>query len=504
MSNHAGPEHLDVLIIGAGLSGIGAAYHLQTKCPSKRYAILEGRPRLGGTWDLFRYPGVRSDSDMYTLGYSFRPWTDPKSIADGPSILAYLEDTARTYGIDRKIRFGHMVVRSSWSSAEERWTVDVRDRATDTVKQITCSFLFVCSGYYRYAAGYTPDFEGVDRFGGQIVHPQHWTEDIAYAGKRVVVIGSGATAVTLVPELAKEAAHVTMLQRSPTYMFMGPAEDPVANWLDGKVPKSVAYPMLRWKNIGLSMFFYRFAKRFPERAKRRLVGEVRRVMGPDYDVDTHFTPDYDPWDQRVCLVPDKDLLESIKRGQASVVTDHIESFTETGLRLRSGAEVEADLVVTATGLHVEFFGGSEIVVDGRVMVPNETMSYRAMMLGNVPNMAFATGYTNASWTLKVDIVCNYVCRLLNHMDAKGYATCCPRPDPDMEEVPLLDFTAGYIQRALERLPRSGAKHPWRVFENYILDRISLDYARLEDGAMEFRRSAVGPGEAAQRYSSSEQ
>ncbi len=485
-------EHLDVLIIGAGISGIGAAYHLQTKCPNKRYAIIEARERLGGTWDLFRYPGIRSDSDMYTLGFSFRPWKDPKAIADGPSILSYLEETAREYGIDRNIRFGLRMEKAAWSSDEGRWTVTLRRGEGEHAQtlQLTCNFLFACTGYYRYDQGYTPKFEGREDFRGRIVHPQLWTDDIDYAGKKVVVIGSGATAMTLVPAMSDEAEKVVMLQRSPTYVMSAPEQDRIANFLRRHLPEDAAYQIARWKNVGLSMLLYQASRRFPKQVKRLFLSGVRKALGDDYDVETHFTPRYNPWDQRVCLVPDGDLFESIKHGRVEVVTDHIERFTPEGIRLRSGRELEADLIVTATGLNVRLFGGAELWVDDRQLDPTQTMAYKAMMVSDVPNMAFAVGYTNASWTLKVDLVAEYVCRLINYMDAEGYASCCPRVDPEVEEAPLLDFDAGYIMRARDQLPRGGSKYPWRVFENYALDRVMLRRSRVNDSNMEFARGKV--------------
>ncbi len=475
-----------MLIVGAGLSGIGAAYHLQTRCPGRSYAILEARDRIGGTWDLFRYPGIRSDSDMYTLGYSFRPWTNPKAIADGPSILAYVKDTAAENGIDRHIRFGHKVESARWSSDAARWTVGVREVASGELRELTCNFLFMCAGYYDYDAGYTPELAGRDRFRGRIVHPQHWPEDLGYDGKRVVVIGSGATAVTLVPELARRAAHVTMLQRSPTYIVTAPERDPIADLLRERVSNEAAYTVTRWKNVLVSMGLYNFCRRFPERAKALLVEQVRRQVGGKTDVDAHFTPRYNPWDQRLCLVPDGDLFASIREGRASVVTDHIDTFTETGIRLRSGAELEADIVVTATGLKLKFLGGLALDVDGERVVPSKTFTYKSMMLSDVPNLAFAIGYTNASWTLKCDLTCEYVCRLLNHMDARGYAACCPRlTDPNVREEPLLDFTSGYVQRSIHEFPRQGSVTPWRVHQNYARDMLALRRAKLEDGSMQF-------------------
>jgi cation diffusion facilitator CzcD-associated flavoprotein CzcO len=480
------PNHLDVVIVGAGLSGVGAAYHLKERCPGKTFALLEGRERLGGTWDLFRYPGIRSDSDMYTLGYRFRPWTHPKAIADGPAILSYIEDTARMHGIDRHIRYGHRVERARWSTRDARWTVEAN--VGGETHTLTCSFLFVCAGYYDYEEGYTPEFPGRERFRGRVVHPQKWTADVDYAGKRVVVIGSGATAVTLVPELAKKAAHVTMLQRSPTYVVSLPERDKIADWMRARIPVERAYALTRWKNVLFGMGFYAYCRRFPDRAKKFLVGQVKRAVGRDVDV-AHFTPSYRPWDQRLCLVPDGDLFTSLREGRASVVTDHVDTFTETGIRLRSGAELPADLVVTATGLKLRFLGGMELEVDGRRVDPARTMTYKGMMCSDVPNMALAIGYTNASWTLKCDLTSEYVCRLLNFMDAKGYAVCCPRRnDPSVTEAPLIDFSSGYVLRALERLPKQGSVAPWKLYQNYALDLATLRYAPVRDRAMEFARA----------------
>ena len=477
-------QHLDVIIVGAGLSGIGAAYHLQTRCPRKSYAILESRERLGGTWDLFRYPGIRSDSDMYTLGYSFRPWTDPKAIADGPSILKYVRDTAEAHGIDRKIRYGHRVVRASWSSKDARWTVEAKGADSAAVVRLTCSFLFLCAGYYDYEEGYTPDLVGRERFRGRIVHPQKWTPDVDYAGKRVVIIGSGATAVTLVPELAKRAAHVTMLQRSPTYIVTLPAHDRVADWMRARLSSESAYAVVRWKNVLLGMAFFAYCRRFPGSAKRLLVGRIKKSLRGESH-ERHFTPTYDPWDQRVCLVPDGDLFEAIREGRASVVTDHIASFTENGIALRSGEVIEADLVVTATGLKLKFLGGLAFEVDGQRVLPSKTMVYKGIMCSDVPNMAFAIGYTNASWTLKCDLTSEYVCRLLRYMDARGYTRCVPRRDPSVEEQPLIDFSSGYVQRARGELPRQGSALPWRLSQNYALDRVLLRRAPIRDRALEF-------------------
>ena len=482
-------SHVDVLIVGAGLSGIGAAHHLKTHCPTKTFAILEGRETLGGTWDLFRYPGIRSDSDMYTLGYSFRPWTSPAAIAQGDEILAYIRDTATESGIDRHIRYRHRVDHARWSSGEARWTVDVTDAATATRVTYTCSFLLVCAGYYDYAAGYTPAFPGRERFAGRIVHPQHWTPDVDYAGKRVVVIGSGATAVTLVPELAKRAAHVTMLQRSPSYIMSRPTADRIADWLRAHVPARAAYSVTRWKNVLIGAAFYAYCRRFPDHAKRLLVSYVKRQLGDTVDVAQHFTPAYHPWDQRLCLVPDGDLFAALREGRASVVTDHVETFTGLASRCaRHALPADFFFSATETGLRVKFLGGITVDVDGARVDPARSLVYKGMMVSDVPNLAFVTGYTNASWTLKCDLTSAYVCRLLQHMDANGFSACRPRRDPDVREIPLIDFTSGYIQRAVDELPKQGAVAPWRLRQNYAIDRVLLEHARVDDRAMAFSRS----------------
>jgi cation diffusion facilitator CzcD-associated flavoprotein CzcO len=484
-------EHVEVLIVGAGLSGIGAAHHLQTSCPGKSYAILEARDRLGGTWDLFKYPGIRSDSDMYTLGYCFRPWEDAQAIADGSSILDYVRRTAREGGIDRRIRFGHRAVRAEFSSERARWTVTAERADTQETVQLSCDFLFMCSGYYRYDAGYTPEFPGVERFGGEIVHPQLWPEELDYTDKRVVVIGSGATAITLVPALARRAAHVTMLQRSPSWVVSLPGEDRVANLLRRYLPAKTAYAVTRWKNVLRTMLSFELSRRRPNVIKAFLRRGLERELPADYDIDTHFKPRYDPWDQRLCLVPDGDLFEAIRAGSASVVTDRIETFTETGLELESGAELQADLIVTATGLDLLALGGIELAVDEREVSLPETMGYRGMMLSDVPNFAFAIGYTNASWTLKCDLTCEYVCRLLSYMDARGYRQCVPRiRDAAVKPLPFIDFTSGYVLRAIEKFPKQGSKAPWRLYQNYPLDIVSLKRGAIDDGALEFSRAGT--------------
>ena len=479
-------EHHDVLIVGAGISGIGAACHLQDKLPGLSYAILEGREAIGGTWDLFRYPGIRSDSDMHTLGYRFRPWTAAEAIADGPAILDYVLDTAREYGVDQRIRFGHRVVAAEWSSADARWTVEVErgeegDRAT-----LTCDFLLACCGYFRYERGYLPEFEGLDHYRGELVHPQHWPEDLDYAGKRVAVIGSGATAVTLVPAMAADAAHVTMVQRSPTYVISMPRTDVISNFLRRVLPDRVAYSVTRWKNVLLQAGFYQLARRRPELVRRLLRRGNERRLPPGYDVDLHFNPRYNPWDQRVCLAPDADLFRAISDGSASIVTDEIETFTAGGLRLRSGAELEADVIVAATGLDLVPFGGIELRVDGeRVELP-QTLGYKGMMLRGVPNFIYAIGYTNASWTLKVDITCEYACRLLGYMREHGHRQAVPLiVDPSVEEQPFLDFSSGYVQRAIHLFPKRGSKPPWSLPMNYALDIRRVRYGPIDDGAMVF-------------------
>ena len=482
-----------MLIVGAGLSGIGSAHHLQEAFPWRSYAIFEARGELGGTWDLFRYPGIRSDSDMHTLGYSFKPWTLSKTITDGPSILEYVRETAREGGIDERIRYHHRVVRAEWSSEESRWCVEAERTDTGETLRVTCAYLWMCPGYYRYDEGFTPEFAGTERFGGKIVHPQRWPEDLDYAGKRVVVIGSGATAVTLVPAMAEAAAHVTMLQRSPTYIGSLPAEDPLARLLRRFLPDRAVFPTVRWKNIVLQTLFYQLSRRRPDLVKRFIRKGVEAALPPGYDVDKHFTPPYNPWDQRMCLVPNGDLFKAIRGGGASIVTDTIDTFTEGGIRLDSGEELEADVIVTATGLNLLFLGGMEMVVDGEPVDVSEKMTYKGMMLSGVPNCTFTVGYTNASWTLKADLTSEYVCRLLAHMDAHGYTESVPvNDDPTVTEAPLLDFTSGYVLRALDRFPKQGSKEPWKLRQNYVYDRRAIRRGAIDDGAMRFSRRPALP------------
>ena len=476
--------YFDVLIIGAGISGISAARHLQMDCPNKTFAILEGRQNIGGTWDLFKYPGIRSDSDMYTLGFRFRPWTSTKAIADGPSIMNYLNETIDEYKIREKILFNQKVKKASWSSSEALWTLEVEVNGQPVT--YTCNFLSVCAGYYNYESGYLPDFTGMDQFKGQIVHPQKWTSDIDYTNKRIIVIGSGATAVTLVPEMAKKAAHVIMLQRSPTYIFSRPDEDKVANWMNKNLPLSVAYPFTRWKNVLLGMLFYSVSRKYPDFVKKLLIKGVKKELGEGHEVEKHFSPSYNPWDQRVCLVPNGDLFAVIKEGKATVVTEHIDRFVDKGLLLKSGKLLEADMIVTATGLNLQLMGGIDLSVDGKKLDMSETVSYKSLMLSNIPNLSMAFGYTNASWTLKVDLTHQYICRLLNYMDSKGYRQCTPRQnDKSLILKPFSDFSAGYLQRQINNLPKQGSKKPWLLKQNYVFDLINIRHGEIKNEVLEF-------------------
>lgn len=483
-------EYFDVVIVGAGLSGIGAACHLQRDCPGTSYVILEGRNAMGGTWDLFRYPGIRSDSDMHTLGYDFKPWRESKAIAEGPSILNYIHETAADYDVDRQIRYRHRVVKAEWSGEDACWTLEAHKSDTNQSVFFRCNMILMCSGYYRYERGYTPEFKGRERFGGDIVHPQRWPEDLDYTGKQVVVIGSGATAVTLVPAIAKQAGHVTMLQRSPTYVASWPDEDVIANFLRKILPEKVAYAITRWKNITLQQWTYRRTRKSPDKVKRQLLKWVRKELGKDYDVDTHFTPEYNPWDQRLCLVANGDLFQCIREGAVSVVTDLIDSFTETGIRLQSGKELDADIIITATGLDLLVLGGVEVVVGGRPVDFARTVSYKGMMFSGVPNLVSTFGYINASWTLRADLTAEYFCRLVNHLDSNEYRQCTPslRPeDQGMQPRPWITaFTPGYIQRAIDLMPMQGDHEPWINPQNYRADKKMFREGAIEDGALLFK------------------
>jgi cation diffusion facilitator CzcD-associated flavoprotein CzcO len=479
-------EHLDVLVVGAGLSGIGAAHHLKAQCPWASFAIFEARGSIGGTWDLFKYPGLRSDSDMFTLGYSFRPWQGEKSIADGDSILQYIKDTAAEDGTDAKIRFHHKIVRAEWSTPEARWHVTAERTDTGEAIELTCSFLFSCSGYYRYDHGYLPDFEGMSDFAGTIVHPQEWPEDLDYAGKRVVVIGSGATAVTLIPSMADTAAHVTMLQRSPTWIAAVPSKDPIANAMRRFLPERISGPAIRWMKALFTQATYFISHWRPELMKRILRRMVERQLPKGYDIDTHFTPSYNPWTQRLCADADAGLFKAIRDGRASVVTDRIARFTERGLLLESGQELEADVIVTATGLEVIFLGGIEIAVDGEKVDPAERLTYKGMMLEGVPNAALAIGYANASWTLKAELTCDYVCRLLNHLRATGMRECMPVAGGNVETGGIVfGLESGYLQRASNVLPKQGTSFPWQVHQSYVRDYRAMKLKGVEDEFMRF-------------------
>jgi monooxygenase len=485
-------EHVDVLIVGAGLSGIGAACRLQERCPGRTFTVLEARDAIGGTWDLFRFPGMRSDSDMFTLSYPFRPWSGAQGIVDGSTICEYIRSTAREHDIERRIRFGHRVVSASWRSEEDRWEVEAERTDTGEIVRLSCGWLFSCTGYYRYDVGYTPDFPGIEHFGGELVHPQFWTDALDHAGKRIVVIGSGATAVTLVPALAGEAAHVTMLQRSPSYVLSLPAVDPVARVL-GVLPGRLSYPLVRWKNVLLTLAVYGFSRRQPRAMRWLLRKQCQRRLPAGYDVDRHFKPAYDPWDQRMCVVPDGDFFEAIATGRLSVVTDRIETFTETGIRLASGAELEADMIVTATGLEMIPCGGVELRVDGEEVELGDALVFRGMLLSGVPNMAYSFGYTNQSWTLGSDLTCREVCRILNHMERNGYTRCVARAAPQLVPAPLMDLSSGYVRRAIDKFPKQGSSDPWRREQNYARNRRAFRRAPVEDAGLEF---SCGPEGAA--------
>jgi cation diffusion facilitator CzcD-associated flavoprotein CzcO len=479
-------NHFDVIVIGAGISGIGAGYHLQTKCPEKSYAILEGRDTIGGTWDLFKYPGIRSDSDMYTLGFSFFPWKEKEAIADGPSILKYLDETSKKFNIDKKIKFNHYVKDASWCSEKSVWTLKVEDKNLMDTVTLSCNFIFMCSGYYSYEKGYTPDFEGINEFNGKIMHPQKWDTSIDYSDKEVIVIGSGATAVTLVPEMAKYAKHVTMLQRSPTYVVSAPQQDPLAIFLQKYLPSKLSYLIVRWKNILRQQWYFRLCKKNPKRVKDFIINQVRKSLGHDYDVDKHFTPNYNPWDQRMCLVPNGDLFKSIRKKQTSVVTDTIDKFTSTGIKLESGKTLAADLIVTATGLNLEICSNINLKVDGQDINLPDTVTYKGMMFSGVPNLVSTFGYTNASWTLGADLTSEYVCRLLNYMKKSSIKKCCPEANSKIENNDdWLNLTSGYIKRSKDIFPKQGKRSPWTNNQNFLKDIFQIRYGKINDGEIKF-------------------
>ena len=482
-------EKIDVLVVGAGISGIGAGYHLQSKCPDANFIILEGRDKIGGTWDLFKYPGIRSDSDMYTLGFNFKPWKEQEAIADAPSILKYLNETVEEFNLKDKIRFGKYVKKANWSSSSNSWTVDVEDKRTGDLSQISCSFIFMCSGYYSYKEGYTPEFEGIEDFAGDIIHPQKWDENFDYSGKKIVVVGSGATAVTIVPEMAKKAEHVTMLQRSPTYVVAAPEKDKLANSLRKYMPLKLAYWIIRWRNILRQQYYFRLCKKYPKGVKNAIIREAKKRLVTDFDVKTHFTPSYNPWDQRMCLVPDGDLFEQINNGKASVVTDHIKNITKNGILLKSGEELKADVIVTATGLNLEMLSTVDFIVDNNAVDISKTVTYKGMMYSGIPNLASTFGYTNASWTLGADLTSEYVCRIINHMKKNNYNVVCPQSKTQIETDPdYLNLSSGYIKRSLHIFPQQGKKAPWRNNQNFLKDIFQIRYGRIDDGEISFSKN----------------
>lgn len=474
-------KHYDLLVVGAGLSGIGAGYFMKKQNPDKTFAILEGREAMGGTWDLFQYPGIRSDSDMHTLGFAFSPWKNPKAIADGPSILTYINETAKTHDIEQHIKYRHFVKSAAWSTEDAQWTVEVQLRPSEEIVTFTCNFLYMCSGYYKYDEGYTPEFKGRENFKGDVIHPQLWPEDLDYTGKRVVVIGSGATAVTIVPAMAEKVSHITMLQRSPTYIIGFPEKDVISNTLGKILPQKLNYDITRWKNVCLAIAIFQLSKRRPQTVKKLIKKYITYELGSDYDIDKHLTPDYNPWDERMCLAPDADFFKALKGGKADIVTDHIDTFTEKGIRLKSGVELEADIIVTATGLNMVPLGEVKFTIDGTPLNIAEKMVYKGLMLQDVPNLAFAMGYTNASWTLKADLASEYMSRLLHHMSKNNYKQCTPNnTDVPMSDLPFFDLKAGYISRSKDIFPKQGVKAPWQMNQNYIVDIVSLRYSSLEN------------------------
>lgn len=481
-------KHFDIIIVGAGLSGIDAACHFEMELPNKTYTIFEGRDNIGGTWDLFKYPGIRSDSDMHTFSYSFKPWNYPKTISDADTIMDYLHETVEEYGIQQKIQFNHFIKEASWSSEQNQWTITGLNKKTGQTFSSTCHFLMTCTGYYDYDKGYTPDFKGLDNYKGQFVHPQKWTADINYHNKEVIVIGSGATAVTLIPAMAQKAKHITMLQRSPSYILTRPLYDGFAKAAHKVLPSKAAHFLARWKNILGNMYLYYMSKTNPNGVRQYIKRQIRKVLGKEYDIDTHFNPKYNPWDERLCAVPDNDLFHTIKQGKCTIVTDHIDTFTEKGILLQSGKELEADLIISATGLIIKIMGGIITKVDGEIIDPSKLVNYKGVMLQNIPNAASIIGYTNASWTLKADLACAYVCRLIKYMDKHGLKSCTPNlAEKNIETVPVIDFSSGYIQRAINKLPKQGTSYPWKLHQNYVKDMIILKYRKIDDGFLTFKK-----------------
>ncbi len=488
-------EHFDVLIVGAGLSGIGAARHLKSQCPGKTFAILEGRATMGGTWDLFRYPGIRSDSDMYTLGYNFKPWTEPQVIADGDRIRNYIQETARENAIESHIRYDSKVTSADWQSDTATWTLTVQKKSGETT-QLTCNWLMMCSGYYNYEEGFTPEFKGREDFKGQVIHPQFWPEKLDYSGKRVVVIGSGATAITLIPSMTDKAKHVTMLQRTPSYVISVPQFDPMVRVLLKFLPEMTVYKMSRARNNFITQMIFKLSRKYPNFMRKLLLKQVQAQVGKDFDMK-HFTPPYNPWDQRLCAVPNGDMFKVLRKGKASVVTDHIDRFVSNGILLKSGQTLEADIIVTATGLNLRLFGGMTMSVDGKAIEMNQHISYKGVMFSDIPNFSNTLGYTNASWTLKADLIAEYVCRLLKHLDKTGNRIAVPeRKDPSVKPTQLLEMTSNYVARAEAYLPKGADRAPWKLYQNYALDKEQLHNGKLEDGVMAFRKPHVAAGTAA--------
>ncbi|HSX68742.1 NAD(P)/FAD-dependent oxidoreductase [Nocardioides sp.] len=478
-------KHLDVLIVGAGLSGIDAAVHVSKAFPAKSYALLEMREELGGTWSLFKYPGLRSDSDMYTLGFGFRPWTGKDAIADGKDILQYLKETASEYGVDKHIRYQRKATAYSWSSEANLWTVTVENGETGTTETLTANFLVNTTGYYNYDAGYTPEFPGADEFKGQIVHPQHWPEDLDYTGKRVVVIGSGATSITLIPSMAPDAEHITMLQRTPTYIISQPKIDPVASVLKKTLPAKVAAKAIHARYASVTIGFFEFARRQPKATKALIKRWAKIHLPKDFDYDKHLVPPYNPWDQRLCVVPGADLFKAIHSHKVDIVTEHIEKFDATGIQLKNGQHLDADIIVTATGLDIQMFGGAEVEVDGEKVDLGKLFTYKALMLNNIPNFAFIIGYSNASWTLKADLVCEYIVRLLDHMDENSFTKVVPIVDGGLEAEDIMKLDSGYLARAADKMPKAGNRDPWRLKQNWYFDKKFIQKSPLVDDEIHF-------------------
>ena len=480
-------SHFNVVVVGAGISGIGAGYHLQKQCPNKSFVILEGRERFGGTWDLFRYPGIRSDSDMHTMGYRFKPWIDEKFIADGSSILNYLEETIDENNLGNKIRYQHKVLTSSWSSSTSKWTLEVKNLTSGLTENFTCNFLMMCGGYYNYDEGYSPHFENQEQFNGLIIHPQKWPDNLDYKNKKVVVIGSGATAVTIIPAMADQVEHITMLQRSPTYFMSAPDKDMIGNYFKKIFPQKTAYFLTRWKNILLGNYFYKQCVNNPEKVKEMLINGVRDQLGEDYDIDTHFTPKYKPWDERLCFVPNADMFEAMKSGKASVVTDHIDKFTETGIKLKSVEELAADIIIKATGLNLQFLNGIDVKVDNSQVNISEKLAYKGRMFNDIPNLACSFGYARASWTLGADLSSEYVCKLLNYMDKHGYDYCSPVIGKEVrEEGTYLNLSSGYVKRAIDRMPKQGSREPWKGNQSYLSDVTELRWGSITNDDLHFK------------------